>query len=204
MNFYIFYILIQFFIFICLHLSILTQYQRLAICIRRGSSTVESTMFAPPSGASAASNSSNSSSGAQQGGGSSGGGISGGGIGSGSTGSSAKKLPGKEDLVSLFAMKNSSSFSSTGSFHSPSAKAPRPVSTAVLQQASVGSHRDLHSHSSAAASAIGVATMQQATDVAVQLLTTLPCSDHALAYVVLSSGVSRQHWYQPHTSHRLS
>ena len=41
-----------------------------------------------------------------------------------------------------------------------------------------------------AAAALAAQQLERSTDCAVQLLTSLPSSDHALAYVVLSSGVS--------------
>lgn len=162
--------------------SILTQYQRLAICIRRGSSTVESTLFVPPSSSTQ---------------GSGGGGNSGSSSSGGSSSrklpapSAADRLPGSEELVSLFAMKNSTA----GTVSSTSVKTARPGSVAL--PASGASNRDLTTVAAAqqgsareGAAGASALSVQQSTDAAVQLLASLPSSDHALAYVVLSSGVS--------------
>jgi hypothetical protein len=130
-------------------ISIMTQYQRLAVCIRRGSSTVESTMF-PPQASSA------------------GGGAAPAGVTSPGGSTSTRKA---DELTSVFAMK---SLPPGGV-----ARSPRSAAGAALSG----------SAASGGEGASTVASLEQCTESALQLMSSPPSSDHALAYTVLDSGV---------------
>ena len=143
--------------------SLWSHYQRLALCVRRGASTVEATMFPlQPSLNSAGS----------------------GGMGlttsTSNTSLSSSSLPvqssakraGAEDLTSVFTMKTSTG-SNTGPTRSPRSFSFTPTSTTTPPSTSST-----------------VASLEESVDSAVQLLASPPASNHALAYSVLSNGVS--------------
>jgi hypothetical protein len=127
----------------------MTQYQRLAVCIRRGSSTVESTMFPPQA--------------------SSTGGAAPAGVTSPGGSTSTRKA---DELTSVFAMK---SLPPGGV-----ARSPRTAAGATLSGSAA---------SSGGEGASTVASLEQCTESALQLMSSPPSSDHALAYTVLDSGV---------------
>lgn len=139
-----------------------THYQRLAISIRRGCSTVESTLFpAAPSAPSVA-----------------------------NTPSFSRKNTAADDLSVQFSMRNGPTPAPTSTFGlSPKKATPglsHSTSFSSLNQTGGTSTRS----GAAEGESSGGATVEASMEYAVGLLSALPASDHALAYVVLDTGVS--------------
>ena len=164
---HIYCIFTMFFTLILLYCSLWSHYQRLALCVRRGASTVEATMFPLQPSLNTA--------------GSGGMGLT---TSTSNTSLSSSSLPvqssakraGAEDLTSVFTMKTStgsSTGSSTGPTRSPRSFSFTPTSTTTPPSTSST-----------------VASLEESVDSAVQLLASPPASNHALAYSVLSNGVS--------------
>lgn len=141
-----------------------TQYQRLAVCIRRGASTVESTLFPTQSKPPTTALGTNMTS--------PGGSVS------------AKKT---DDLTPIFAMK---SFPSTHTSRTPRIALNAAVS-APSAAAAGGSSTASITAAAVTDSAAVLPSLEQCTDAALQLMSSPPSSDHALAYTVLDSGVSK-------------
>lgn len=153
----------MFFTLILLYCSLWSHYQRLALCVRRGASTVETTMFPLQPSLNTA--------------GSGGMGLT---TSTSNTSLSSSSLPvqssakraGAEDLTSVFTMKTSTG-SNAGPTRSPRSFSFTPTSTTTPPSTSSI-----------------VASLEESVDSAVQLLASPPASNHALAYSVLSNGVS--------------
>lgn len=107
----------------------------------------------------------------------------------------SRKATAAEELAAQFSMKNSTSGGGNASSAANGASAlspKKPNHSASYSNLSLASHGSIlaeaaNSGGSGSNSAAG--SLQACTDYAVGLLSALPASDHALAYVVLETGV---------------
>ncbi|KAJ1442903.1 trafficking protein Mon1-domain-containing protein [Ochromonadaceae sp. CCMP2298] len=142
--------------------SIWTEYQRLALRMRVGSSSVECTLFPPPPARHSSSKASSA--------------------GAGSIMSGGQNIA-KDDVLQHFTMAsahNSSTATGSSLFRSGRGRKGEPTRAGVEQSNALCMHGDSTSVESRSA---------VSDDHAAQLLSSLPSSDHALSYVVLDNGI---------------
>ncbi len=157
--------------------SIWTHYQRLAVSIRRGCSTVESTLFPPPLPSVSTAGSSS---------------FAASGIGA----SFSRRASATDELAAQFSMKHGAGGNGNTSTGATGASALSPKKSnhsASYSNLSLASHGNILTEAANSASGNGNGnaggSLQACSDYAVGLLSALPASDHALAYVVLETGV---------------